>query len=141
MKALRFLLTFTLLSSLLSNANAQSTFGSIVGVVQDPSQATIAGALVKVRNLDENTSHTAASDTEGNFQFLNLKPGRYEITATRSGFADFKIPELQLDARQSLRIEVKLQLAQIGESVQVSGSDTAINTENATIGASISGKS
>jgi hypothetical protein len=139
MKALRFLLILTLLSSPLIPANAQSTFGSIVGVVQDPSQATVAGATIKVRNLDENTSHTAASDSEGNFQFLNLKPGRYEITATRSGFADFKISELQLDARQTLRIEVKFQLAQIGESVQVTGSDTAINTENATIGATISG--
>jgi len=139
MKAIRFLVTLMLLSSPLLRVNAQSTFGSIVGVAQDPSQATIAGATIKVRNLDENISRTAASDADGNFQFLNLKPGRYEITASVSGFADFKISEVQLDARQSLRIEVKFQLAQIGESVQVSGGDTAINTENATIGASITG--
>jgi hypothetical protein len=139
MKAIRFLVTLTLLLSILSGAHAQSTFGSIVGVAQDPSQATITGATIKVRNLDENVSRTAQSDADGNFQFLNLKPGRYEITATRPGFSDFKMSDVQLDARQSLRIEIKFQLAQIGESVQVSGGDTAINTENATIGATISG--
>jgi hypothetical protein len=117
----------------------QSTFGSIVGSAVDPSPATIAGANITLRNLDDNTSRTAVTDAEGNFQFVNLKPGRYAIAASKEGFGDFKIPELQLDARQTLRVEVKFELAQIGETVQVSAGDNTINTENGTIAESIKG--
>ena len=117
----------------------QSTFGSIVGSAVDPSPATIAGANITLKNLDDNTSRTAVTDAEGNFQFVNLKPGRYAISASREGFGDFKVPELQLDARQTLRVEVKFELAQIGETVQVSAGDNTINTENGTIAESIKG--
>lgn len=139
MKAMRFLLTLIFLSSQVINVCAQSTFGSIVGVAQDSSQATIAGATIILRNLDDNVSFTAQSDSDGNFQILNLKPGRYQVIASADGFSDFKIPEAHLEARQSLRIEIKFQPAEIGEVVQVSGGDTTINTENGTIDATISG--
>jgi hypothetical protein len=116
-------------------AKAQSTFGSIVGVAQDTDLATVAGATIIVRNLDENTTRSTTSDSGGDFQFLNLKPGRYEITATKSGFMDFKLAEAQLEARQTLRVEVKFQVAAIGASVNIT-SDTVsvINTESGTIG-------
>src|SRR5262247_4439131 len=116
-------------------AKAQSTFGSIVGVAQDADLATVAGATITIKNLDENTTRSMTSDSEGGFQFLNLKPGRYEITATKSGFMDFKLAAAQLEARQTLRIEVKFQVAVIGASVNIT-SDTVsvINTESGTIG-------
>jgi hypothetical protein len=118
---------------------AQSTFGSIVGAAVDTTGAAVAGATITVRNVDENTTHTTTTGEDGSFQFLNLKAGRYELAANASGFSDFKIAGIQLDARQDLRLEVKFQVAQVGETVQVSGGDTAINTENATIAASKNG--
>jgi len=42
-------------------ALAQSTFGSIVGSVQDTSGAIVPGVAVKLTNLDENTTRQAAS--------------------------------------------------------------------------------
>jgi hypothetical protein len=112
-------------------ARAQSTFGSIVGVTQDTNAATIPGTTITIRNLDENVSYSAASNSEGGFQFLNLKPGRYEVTATKDGFANFKIDEVSLVARQTLRVEVKFQLAAIGASVNITADTVAtINTES-----------
>jgi hypothetical protein len=124
---------------LLPLALAQSTFGTIVGAAVDATGAAVAGATITVRNVDENTVHTTTTGEDGSFQFLNLKAGRYELVANASGFSDFKIAGIQLDARQDLRLEVKFQVAQVGETVQVSGGDTAINTENATISASKNG--
>jgi len=116
-------------------AKAQSTFGSIVGVAQDTNSAAVPEAKITIKNLDENTTHTTLADSQGNFQFLNLKPGRYEVTATKEGFANFKIAEISLEARQALRIEVKFLVAALGATVDIT-SDTAaaINTESGTIG-------
>ena len=60
-------------------ALAQSTFGSIVGAVEDQTGSALGQATVTVKNLDENTDQKKLSGTGGEFEFLNLKPGRYEV--------------------------------------------------------------
>ncbi|HXM34739.1 MAG TPA: TonB-dependent receptor, partial [Pyrinomonadaceae bacterium] len=117
-----------------STTKAQSTLGSIVGVAQDSNLAAVPGSTITIRNLNENSTRSTVADADGSFQFLNLKPGRYEITATKEGFADFKV-EVLLEARQTLRVEVRFQIAAIGASINIS-SDTgaSINTDNGTIG-------
>ena len=45
--------------------SAQSTFGSIVGTVQDASGAIIPGCVVELTNVSENTARKAASNDAG----------------------------------------------------------------------------
>ncbi len=116
-------------------AAAQSTFGSIVGVVKDPGQSAVAGAQVTLISADDNTQHNAISNSDGAFQLVNLKAGRYNLLVHADGFADYKLTSLQLDARQTLRADVELRLASSTQTVEVAGdSGPVINTENATIG-------
>jgi hypothetical protein len=113
---------------------AQSTFGGIVGVVKDPGQGAIAAAQIVLTNIDDRTQHNATTDTNGSFEFINLKAGRYELLVHANGFADLKMTSLQLDARQTLRADVELKVAAATQTVEVSGeSGPVINTENATI--------
>ena len=114
-------------------ALAQSTFGSIVGSVQDTSGAIVPGVAVKLTNLDENTTRQAASTETGLYLFLNLKPGRYSIETEKPGFAPVKITNITLDARQDRRVDLTLQVAEIAQTIEVSAAAAAINTENATI--------
>jgi hypothetical protein len=112
----------------------QSTFGGIVGVVKDPSQGAVEGAHVKLTNLDERTEREADADANGGFEFINLKPGHYELVVHAPGFADYKVSSLQLDARQSLRLDLTLKLASSTQTVEVSSqAGPVIDTENATI--------
>jgi len=115
-------------------AAAQSTFGSIVGVVEDPSHAPVPGASVRVRSLEDNSVHSTSSDQNGAFEFLNLQPGRYSLTAQAVGFADFEISSATLIARQALRLDVNLSLKTKTQVVEVAESVTAINTESGVIG-------
>src|SRR5580704_9833858 len=101
----------------------QSTFGSIVGVVRDPSQAPVAGASVEIRSLEDNSTHSITSDENGAFEFVNLKPGNYAVSIQAPGFADFKVPSAQLVARQALRIDADLSLQSQSQTVEVT--DTA----------------
>jgi Carboxypeptidase regulatory-like domain len=121
------------LSFTLSLANGQSTFGSIVGSTVDASGAALPGVMLTVRNLDDNSSRSIVSEN-GTFQALNLKPGHYQITAAKDGFADSKTANLALDARQQLRVEMKLDLAAVATTVEVADTAAIVNTENGTIG-------
>src|ERR1700730_10964786 len=113
----------------------QSTFGGIVGAVKDPGEGAVAGAQLTLTNLDDHTLRNTIADGNGGFEFVNLKPGRYQIEVHAQGFADYKVSFLQLDARQSLRLDVPLKLATSMQTIEVNGESVpVINTENGTIG-------
>jgi len=116
-------------------AIGQSTFGGIVGIVKDPSQSAVTGAQLTLTSLDDRTERNAGTDGSGGFEFINLKAGRYELVVHADGFADYKVSSFQLDARQSLRLDVALKLASSTQSIEVSSdAGPVINTENGTIG-------
>src|SRR5262249_19382872 len=133
MKAIFYFLLLILLA-IPGSTNAQSTFGSLVGLTQDSNFGAVPGSTVRAKSLVKNTPRRMFSDNKENFQFLNLNRGLYEITATKSGFSDFKI-EVSLEARQSLRIEVKFQIAAIGATINVTSDSTPVmNADSGTIG-------
>ena len=123
--------------ALVPSVHAQSTFGSIVGVVHDTMQAVVPGTSVKIRSLEDNSVRFATSDENGSFEFVNLKPGHYAVFAQAAGFSDFQVPSAELTARQTLRIDVTLGVKSQSETVEVGDTVAVINTENAMIGDSL----
>jgi hypothetical protein len=116
-------------------AIGQSTFGDILGVVKDPSQGTVLAAQVVLTRVEDKSEHSATTDADGAFHFVNLRPGHYDLVISALGFAEFKISSAQLHARQTMRFDVALQLASAAQTIEVGGdSGPVINTENATIG-------
>jgi hypothetical protein len=122
------------------SAIGQSTFGSVVGVVHDKTQAVVLGATVKIQSLEDNSVRSTSSDLNGSFEFLNLKPGRYSVSVQADGFSDFHIATAELTARQTLRIDAALEVKSQSQTVEVSDTAAVINTENATIGDSIANR-
>ncbi len=114
---------------------AQSTFGTILGTVNDKSGAVVPSAQVTITNQAENTSRTVAANAEGNFEALNLKAGAYTVSAEAKGFKTYRVTDLELAARQTLRVNVTLEVGQLTEAVTVEGATTVINTETQTISA------
>src|SRR5580700_1816837 len=112
----------------------QSTFGSIVGVVHDASEGLIAGASLQIRSLEDNSVRSTTAGTDGSFEFVNLKPGKYALSAQAAGFAEFQVPSAELNARQTLRIDVSMTLETQVQRVEVSDTVAVINTENGIIG-------
>jgi Carboxypeptidase regulatory-like domain len=112
---------------------AQSTFGSIVGVVKDPGELLVPGAEIKLSSLDDQSARTTTSDGDGAFQFMNVKAGRYAISVQAAGFALYRVQSVQLDARQTLRVDIPLAVASKTEVVEVGDRAPMINTESATL--------
>lgn len=130
----RTALLFALIGLIASSLWAQSTFGSIRGVVQDDSGAVIPGAQITLHSVDENTDRAVEADSAGNYLFENVKAGHYSLRAKHDGFADALIEGIELSARQDLRFALSMKIAQQSTTVEVNSSAAEVNTENATIG-------
>ena len=117
---------------------AQSTVGSIRGTVQDSSGAALPGVSITAHSLDENAERTTISGNSGEFVLENLKAGHYDVTAHSDGFADAVVRSATLDARQELRLPITLTVASTATSIDVTAAGGQINTENGTIGSTIS---
>lgn len=129
-----FLVLLTVLFLAAPTVDAQSTFGSIRGIVLDSSEAAIPDAQVTLHSTDQNTDRIVKADATGSYSIENVLAGKYSLRAQHDGFADTVIDGITLDARQALRFTLSMKLAEQSTTVEVSSSATVINTENGTIG-------
>ncbi|MEI9981040.1 MAG: carboxypeptidase-like regulatory domain-containing protein [Edaphobacter sp.] len=113
---------------------AQSTFGSVRGVVQDESGAALPDAQVTLHSVGENTDRSVTADSSGGFTIENVKPGEYLLRASRSGFSDTEMRGIAVEARQDVRETVTMLIASQSTTVEVSAGADQINSENAAIG-------
>lgn len=141
MKGTRLLVVMGVAMLLCGVALAQTTFGTILGTVSDASGAVLPNAKVTIRNVAENiVARELTSDGLGNYEAQNLKAGRYEISVTAQGFQKYTQSDVLLEARQTLRVNVNLNVGQVSEQVTVEASAAVVNTETQTIAASFGSK-
>jgi hypothetical protein len=67
-------------------AAAQTATGSISGVVQDETKATIPGASVTVTNVDTGIARSLTTDEGGRYHVPGLISGPYEVQAQLQDF-------------------------------------------------------
>jgi hypothetical protein len=113
---------------------AQSTFGSIRGTVQDSSGAAIPDTQITLHSIDENTDRTVTSDATGSYAFENVLASKYSIRARHDGFAETVVDGVTLAARQDLRYTLQMKLSQQATTIEVTSDSAQINTENGVIG-------
>lgn len=122
-------------------ALAQDATGKISGNVTDPSGAVIATARVTVTNVATKVSKQTISDSQGFYQVLQLPIGRYEAAAEAPGFSRTVVQgKNSLEINQTLRLDVTLEVGSVKDTVTVEGGTSSVETDNATLGATVSGQ-
>jgi hypothetical protein len=116
------------------------TFGGITGVITDSSDSILVGASITLVNPSTNFTRAATSNESGNYNFLNVPPGAYTIRAEKQGFQSELRSGVDLQVQQTARIDFRLNVGQVTETVEVVGGAPLLNTENATIGTVIENK-
>lgn len=106
--ALRFLLLFLLSGAAAAPLAAQSTFGSILGTVQDTFGAVVPGAQVQLTNSGTTAVRSAVTDSWGSYAFNNIDVGKYVLTVSAPGFEKDSLPEIDLLARETRRFDIAL---------------------------------
>lgn len=113
---------------------AQSPVGSIRGYCKDSSNSVVPNVTVELRSAATNTSQRAVADGTGYFQFLRLVPGVYEISAETPGFRKTTIRDVNVLVDQIISIDVKLEIGQVTEVVEVAASTATIEPEKISTG-------
>jgi len=110
------------------------TQASISGVVHDSTGAVIPGVTVTVTNPSTNFTRNAISNEAGVYNFPSLQPGRYDIKVELPSFRTITQNDVELQVQQSARLDFTLQVGEVSQTVEVSGTAALIATENATVG-------
>ncbi|HLG98934.1 MAG TPA: TonB-dependent receptor [Bryobacteraceae bacterium] len=108
---------------------SQSTFGTVLGTVRDPSGSVVPGAKVDLVNTGTNGVRSVQTDSNGSYQFVNVDVGTYQINVDSSGFQKATVQSFDLGARQTQRVDITLQLATQATAVTVEAAVAVVTTD------------
>lgn len=114
-------------------AGAQALYGSLVGNVVDDSGARIPGATVTATRLETNQVSEQVTPENGTYSFTNLLPGTYQLSVTLPGFKTFSVNEIALRIGAIVRVDARLELGTLEESVTVSAGAPLLQADSATL--------
>jgi hypothetical protein len=111
---------FFIPSTISQHANAQTvTTGTVIGTVTDPSGAAVADAVAVLRNKATNSQATQKTNSAGQYTFVNVTPGEYEVRVGKDGFRTADVASLTVDVAKSYNVDVRLEIGAASESVTV----------------------
>src|SRR5215208_2270759 len=114
-------LLFTLLIA--PSIVAQSLTGTIQGTVVDVNGAVVSGADVEIKNHDTGVTKNLTTNEDGRFNALQLQPGNYLITVSKSGFAPSEL-NTALTVGQTLTPSFELKPSSVQGTVTVTTTPT-----------------
>jgi hypothetical protein len=132
---LSFLLIVTLLLG--SGSVWAQTTGTLLGVISDPNGAVVPSATVRVTNNDTGFTTTAVSTSEGSYLLQLLPIGHYSISVEAGGFKSYNQSGVMVPVAQNIRVDVKLEVGQVAQTVTVTGNAINIDTADPTIGETV----
>jgi hypothetical protein len=112
---------------------AQTT-GRILGQVLDAQGAALPGATVTVSSPNLQGTQTQVTDSEGNFRFLSLPPGRYVVKVDLASFKPVEQKDVEVALDRTVTLPLTMQLAGVTETVNVTSAQTSVDTTSTVTG-------
>ena len=132
---IRCLLVVALLLSLgqADRLYSQAVYGGITGTVTDPSDASVANAKVSIRDMDRDVTFSAVTNVTGSYSLGRLIVGRYELRVEAPGFRAFVQDNIGISVDAVARLDVKLQVGEVSQSIMVTGEAAVLKTERSDV--------
>jgi hypothetical protein len=120
------------------SAWAQSTStGTVAGSVTDPTGALVSGAAVTLTDTATNVARSTTTNETGRYIYVDVNPGAYNLTVSKSGFETTKTENQEVKVGASLTVNLTLQVGGTNVVVEVSAVGNELQTMNATVGNTI----
>jgi hypothetical protein len=137
-KFLNFIAAVLFMLSLPFALHAQSSDGTLVGVVSDQTGAAVANATVKINSPQYNAPRETRTDSAGAYRVDGLQPGTYNVTFSATGFGDFQVGNVLISGSVAVTVNGKLQVGQLSKTVIVEASaGELIDTQSGQLGESL----
>jgi outer membrane receptor protein involved in Fe transport len=114
-------------------AAAQALYGGLTGTIADGSGAAVPGATVTIKNEDTGLELTAVTDETGTYTIRNVAGGTYTLKASLQGFKEFVQTGIPIIVGGIARINGRLEIGALTESVTVTTEATVLKTDKADV--------
>jgi hypothetical protein len=108
--------------------------GALTGVTLDPSGAVLPGVIIHLTIEGGSAARSATSDNNGRFGFFLLRPGTYEVQASKVDFKVVSQRNIHVQVTETLRIDLHLELATRVEQTQVSSAPLMVLQDTSALG-------
>ena len=119
---------------------AQFETATVLGTVRDSTQSVISDVKVTLENIQTGVVVTRMTDSLGSFEIVNVRIGRYKVSAERQGFSRAVSEEFTVTVNARQRVDLTLQVGQVAESVTVTGAVAALETDSSDRGQVVSAR-
>jgi hypothetical protein len=114
---------------------AQTSRGTVTGVVTDQNGAVVSGAAISLLQKDTNQTRTATSNDAGLYRFDAVDLGTYDLTISATGFQSYTVKDISIQANRIATFDASLQVGTAGVVVEVNaGSDEILQKSDAVRG-------
>jgi hypothetical protein len=127
-------LALTALVTSFESLEAQTFYGSIVGTITDSSGSSVPDATVTLINAATSQRRSAQSSQDGNYEFVNLIPGHYNIEVEKTGFKRITRNDVEVQVQAAVRVDAALQVGDVGQTVEVTAQTPLLQTETSSLG-------
>ena len=115
----------------------QAGSAELTGQVVDSAGAVLPNAKVTATEIQSGVSAQTSSGAAGVYVFTNLRPGAYSVAAEVPRFQTLVRSGVTLATGERTRLDLKLTVGDVKESVTVSGDAALLQTESGSITQSI----
>ncbi len=123
-----------------STASAQVLYGSIVGNVTDSTGGAVPGASVAIEQTETKLKRELVTDAGGAYHFTAVPTGTYTVSVTMNGFRTFGRQNVPVTLNSIARVDAKLEVGQLNETVSVSAETPILQTDRAEVRAELSSR-
>jgi hypothetical protein len=117
--------------------SAQVLYGSVVGIVQDESGGAVPNTVVTLVNNATSRSRETLTSEDGTYSFRDLPAGSYTLTLAAKGFRTSRTNNVEVNINVVSRYDMKLQIGDVAESVNVEASAAVLQTDTADVHVSL----
>lgn len=125
---------------LIQPAAAQQVTATITGSVVDPSGAPIAGADVTAIDIDRGVTFPTRTNDQGVYVLPRVPVGNYKLKVEAKGFQVADHPAFTLVLNQTARLDIRMQIGQGSETVEVTGAEPILQTDTTQLSTLIDAK-
>jgi len=126
--------TLLLLSGAWSTASAQAVKGALLGNITDDGGLALPGVTVTITEQNTNITYSTIANESGYYIFSNLKDGTYKVESELSGFKKTVRENVRVDVNQTVRVDLKMEVGALQETITVVGESPALQTDRADTG-------
>jgi hypothetical protein len=114
-------------------AHAQTTTGTISGLITDDQGAAVPGVTVAATDAANGFVRTDVSDAAGSYRLAALPVGTYDVVADLAGFRRFE-RTVVVDVATTIGLDMVMRLAGVTENVTVTAAAPLVSTRSSSVG-------